>query len=113
MQMRWSLIIGAVYLLGLSLVPCSDTFNRCEERVPVAENAPYEEHSHSNDADDHCSPFCYCACCSISLNLYHFNSFTVQEPLSLSYLEEKVIWPYSDFRSSYFGSIWQPPKINA
>lgn len=108
--MRWSVIIWSVYLLGLSLVPCSDTFNRCEENVPVAQDV--QDHDHSGDTDDRCSPFCYCACCSISLNIYHFNSFTVQEPF-ISFLEEKALWTYSDSRSSYFGSIWQPPKINA
>ena len=108
--MKWSLILLSVYLLGLSLVPCSDASNRCE--APVAESTPYEEHSHSNDADDHCSPFCYCACCSISLNLYHFHPVTLQEPLFISYTQEKAIWSYSDSHSSYSGSIWQPPKIN-
>lgn len=108
--MRVFLIIWSVYLLGLSLAPCSDTLNGCE---PVEESTPYENHNHSNDADDSCTPFCHCACCSISLTVYNFNSLTVNEPLTIIIPHTEPFWTYSESHSSYFGSIWQPPKINS
>jgi len=106
--MKWLLVIWSVYLLGLSLFPCSDRTNGCEDDIAIT--LPAENHNHSEDTDDGCSPFCHCSCCSISLTVYNFGAFTLTSPLA-EFKEEGVYRPYSNFYSSYQGTIWQPPKI--
>ena len=63
--MQPSMLLFVVYLFGMALIPCQD------EQPVIAFDAPVElheanaEHDH-NDAghQDHCTPFCVCACCS-------------------------------------------------
>lgn len=94
--------------MGLALVPCSDTANSCEDNNAVS--LPVDNHNHGEDADDSCTPFCHCSCCSISLTVFNFCSFTLTQP-TVEFIEEVLYSTYSNFHSSYQGTIWQPPKI--
>lgn len=95
-----------MYMLVLSLAPCSDTME-CQEPVQtnIASYTSHENHSHEAEM---CSPFCICACCgslisfaepSASLNYLNFASLETR-PIYNSILPLEVHF-----------AIWQPPKI--
>ncbi len=106
--MKWCIRILVAYLLALSLVPCSDSPDRCEATPEAVETG---SHGHSGDDSDHCSPFCACACCGISVvaRAYHFPA--LEPPFQLKSSQEVVIHD-SFFVSSYLGNIWEPPRAS-
>lgn len=105
--------ILTIYLLGLSLMTCSDA-----EIHSSAPNSGFElahdgegTHSHNKEGDM-CSPFCSCACCGVQI----VNNMTVLN-LNFPVLTEQPVpqIPHYTpvFASSFSGSIWQPPQINS
>jgi len=108
--MKWFTIIWAIYLMVLSIVPCSDAHNRCNTSKTIA--ASEQSHQHSQDNDDVCAPFCHCSCCSLSIAIINPDFFNGNKPLA-AYPAEKVFIRDFSFLSNYYGNIWQPPKINA
>ncbi|ODS85806.1 MAG: hypothetical protein ABS46_01700 [Cytophagaceae bacterium SCN 52-12] len=107
--MKWCIRILVAYLLALSMVPCSDSPDRCGAAPETVEIAG--SHHHAGDHGDHCSPFCACACCGISMvaRAYHFPA--LQPPFQLKSSQEVVIHD-SFFVSSYLGNIWEPPRAS-
>lgn len=106
--------ILAVYMLALSLVPCSDGGGGLVTLVnhfSDVEHSIDADHDHSNDCgDDLCSPFCICSCCSSALDI------PIKLPFQLKSLPPKPIEKPSFFSSfiptSFNHSIWQPPKFS-
>ena len=100
------------YLMGMMMLPCSDAYNECrsaqqrQARVEVA-----DDHSHRSDANDNCSPFCNCSCCHTTID----NKFLTkkEEGPKPVYEELKFLFRDQSFVSNYYGSIWQPPKLNS
>ncbi len=105
--MRWKTTILLIYILGLLAVPCSDVYNTCLE---VRSQQKEIAHSHSEDKDDHCSPFCQCSCCSVSAVKFSFKMPELHTPPQLISVKNTVI-KNCQVISSYTGSIWQPPKF--
>lgn len=105
--MRWKTAILLIYILGLLAVPCSDVYNSC-----VASNSVQKEltHNHSDDNDDHCTPFCQCSCCSVSVVKFNFKMPEFNLPQHIISVKNAVIKDCQVI-SSYSGSIWQPPKF--
>jgi len=59
----------ACYMILLSFIPCSDGQSNCtvqNSTMEYLDESPQNNHSR-NCGDDHCSPFCVCSCCSISI----------------------------------------------
>ena len=109
-QMRLFAYIFSIYILALSVVPCSDASNDCKSNTTVSERI--EAHNHNSDHNDFCSPFCTCTCCSTTASLkFTPYKFRIPKPIATS----KITYPVRDFSfvSNYCGKIWQPPKINA
>lgn len=106
--MRWKSAIILFYILGLFLVPCSDAKNICETPKDLKEEVA---HNHKQDTNDSCSPFCQCACCSVSVTSFNFEIPEFGIPVQI-FSSKKVIIRDSNFVSRYSGSIWQPPKFN-
>ncbi|MFC0318723.1 MULTISPECIES: DUF6660 family protein [Olivibacter] len=106
--MKWIATILLFYFSTLFTVPCSDITNECEERRTTS----FQTHSHNQDSDDYCSPFCQCTCCSISINSFYSGFPDLTSPLKF-FSRKKVLSGNLIFFSNYRGSIWQPPKINA
>ncbi len=106
--MKWFVSILVAYLLALSLVPCADFRDRCEVTAEAAETTG--SHQHTGDDNDHCSPFCACACCGISMVAAEYSFPALEPPFQLKSSHEVVIHD-SFFVSSYLGNIWQPPRI--
>lgn len=108
--MRHLAFIFSIYLLALSLMPCSDVPD--ERQSNAAKRELIKSYSHQADRNDICSPFCTCNCCSTSVSLkfipYLIRSVKPNAGTALQY-------PIRDFTlvSNFYGNIWQPPKINA
>ena len=90
-------------MLTLSVLPCSDG-HTCE-----AENDANWSmtHEHSQDEKDHCSPFCSCACCGITINL---NKIEATEKTKITF-SNTYYFPYSfHYDFSFLKSVWRPPS---
>ena len=110
---QWVTHLLTVYLLGLSLWPCSDNAlppagsgNQSVVARVADANAglPADQHQH-----DQCSPFCSCACCAT----------TVTPPPPFLRLPGLVFLPVTVLTAAYpvdlsagpLFAIWQPPKF--
>lgn len=72
-----------------------------------------QAHNHDDDSTDACSIFCYCNCCSGNVTAPGYQlPEIVGIPISI-YFDRRMPLLNSPIISSYFGNIWQPPKINA
>jgi len=111
--MKWLVIIWTIYLAAISLLPCSDYNNRCEERPRTTQTATSQDHDHNRDSDDACTPFCHCSCCSISIAVTDIKIVPQIEAIPTFFLSKKLFWNNDSFISAYSGNIWQPPKRNA
>jgi len=111
-SMKWLVIIWTFYLVAISMLPCSDYSNRCEDR-PLTTQTSNQEHDHNRDSDDSCTPFCHCSCCSISIAFTDVSIVPHLEKTSPSFFAKKLFWNNDFFVSAYSGNIWQPPRINA
>ncbi|MGL4631961.1 MAG: DUF6660 family protein [Leadbetterella sp.] len=107
--MKISTFILVFYLLALSLVPCSDVHNECSDKRETTKLA--DQHNHENDSDDMCSPFCICNCCGISMLVLEVTPLFNIRNITFKISQKIPIHSFS-FVSSFFGSFWQPPKIN-
>lgn len=106
--MRFLVLIFSFYLLAISVLPCSDAHNDCNNSKSKTELV--QTHDHEKDANDFCSPFCNCNCCSTVAVFSHNNSY---QKTSIPDLINSEKFPSFDFLfvSNYNGNIWQPPRI--
>lgn len=95
----------SIYLMALCCLPCGDS-EECEEKAEhqIASKIEHEDHEHPLEA---CTPFCYCACCSVSV---------INQPIyRISIIGQSVqqlpIISIVRFYSGDFRSFWQPPKL--
>ncbi|MCA5003540.1 DUF6660 family protein [Sphingobacterium bovistauri] len=105
---RFLYIILSMYLLSLTVIPCSDSI------VSMCQNQIEDTHAHDNpnsaDNHDNCSPFCVCNCCKVYgvsqlLGDYFPNS-------DLKYIQSEN-YPIFDFPICHNDSldVWQPPQL--
>ncbi|MGB3065912.1 DUF6660 family protein [Sphingobacterium thalpophilum] len=107
--MRLIVFILITYILGLSFVPCSDTNLRIEETSLEMQVG----HSHTHEEDtDACSIFCYCNCCSGNITVFEYQLPRIDGIPVTIYFDNRMPVFNSTIVSNYFGTIWQPPKIN-
>lgn len=104
--MKWITGILLIYLVTLFGVPCSDSVVIHNDSI---ENTNALSHSH--DTEDYCSPFCACACCSVSIAMLKINLPEFSIPLQEFGSNKQRVKKYFAV-SNYSGSIWQPPKFN-
>lgn len=105
--MRILNFILSIIFLVLSCMPCADKEQVVSfDKVNVNNSS---KHHHDNDA---CSPLCICNCCGCQgfayNTIYAYNFFSVK-----TIIDKKVPEYKSILTSNFFGSIWQPPQINA
>ncbi len=102
--MRFFAIILSILLFYLTIMPCSDALT-CEEekRVELSQN-----HDHSKDKNDFCTPLCICQCCSTSM---------VYPDLELNQNEKlNTIFSYHalftfNYSHKYHKRVWHPPNF--
>lgn len=115
--MKWLIAFLAVFLMALNWVPCTDANNSCSTTVSTQhkdeKSGSTTSHEHGNDHDDTCSPFCTCACCGISFTNLSFNIKPSIGQTLPDFFEKQFVIRSVSFQSSFFGNIWQPPKMNA
>lgn len=107
--MKFFTVIFSIYILALSVMPCSDAYNDCKDNTEFSDNS--QSHSHKSDTNDICSPFCTCACCSVSANP-KFTPFSIK--ITKLIAVSKLSFHNREFflASNFYGNIWQPPKIS-
>ncbi|MFZ6011664.1 MAG: DUF6660 family protein [Bacteroidota bacterium] len=100
--------IFALYVLFLAVYPCSDS-NTCvdEQKAGVALIAS-DDHAHTSNEQDSCTPFCICSCCAAHIQLHKaadisFALLIHNTQLTTLYQEKPLL--------NTSNSIWQPPRI--
>ena len=98
-------ILFSVYLLGLMVLPCSESH--------AMEAGRHRSESQSQDKHDHdaelCTPFCVCGSCVTAIVLYAPIDFQLLE--SGIPFQDQVSNFYQSVTSDFHGSIWQPPQL--
>ncbi|PZR23787.1 MAG: hypothetical protein DI539_02105 [Flavobacterium psychrophilum] len=97
-------ILLTVYLLFLMAMPCSDEHESANEQNYISQSSDNSTH-----ADELCTPFCICSSCIASF--VHQPSFEFDFIIPQSVYNNRTQSFYQSVKSSFFGSIWQPPKI--
>lgn len=90
-------------------MPCADM--EIDRPIHSSKEISSKSDNHSHDKDnDTCSPFCVCNCCGNQ-------GFTYNSSCHLLFFKKIIGTKVPEYKSTitcnYFGSIWQPPQINA
>lgn len=105
--MKVAHFIFAVYILLLSVYPCSDNDTCADEQKIGITQIDTGSHHHTNSEQDLCTPFCICACCAAHIKL----TFLANTDLAGVIHNTKVITPYIEKQAlSNNNHIWQPPR---
>jgi hypothetical protein len=95
-------IILTVIIISSSAFPCMDMENLCFNEEIVLHTSLEGNHP---DAEDNCTPFCICACCSISFSADNYSSFS-----NIFNSTNSIIHYQDSYLFNPLLSIWQPPK---
>ena len=99
--------IIAIVIAGLALYPCNDANICVDDRKYSNAIVDANDHDHSRNEMDLCTPFCTCNCCCVH----------VQVPATITYdlRQEIPTSPMNSYTSLFINrltpSIWQPPKV--
>ncbi|MGO4708343.1 DUF6660 family protein [Chryseobacterium sp. 2TAF14] len=108
--MKFLRLILTIYFIALLIMPCSDVNvkSKIENHTQISLHI---EDSHSNDANDGCSPFCFCSCCQITVAAFKMEPF-LEIPLQVkTYFSKKILFHRNNIAYQVYDHIWQPPKI--
>ena len=110
---KWFTTILSLYLIGLSLWPCSDerlpVFGQESVAMVVSSESP--QTGSSNAHHDQCTPFCTCACCAATLSVLLRSSYTLS-PLINGVTISTDHFTYVPMHwADPHAAIWQPPQI--
>lgn len=113
-------ILFSIYMILLSIIPCGDgNYNFVDQLRTYAGYNTHHDHEGHNHLDDivhseshcgeeHCSPLCACACCSIVLDNTLFIEFP---PLrEFSHYSNPFNFPHQ-LSGIAIHDIWQPPIL--
>ncbi|TXF89275.1 hypothetical protein FUA23_11025 [Neolewinella aurantiaca] len=111
--MHHHILLFAVYLMALALVPCQDEYAIVAPNAPASVHAANSEHEHDDDSEhqDHCTPFCICACCGAVLDA---------PPTLLTMAEGEPLPPKGNTQPTsvpnlnpgiFASASWQPPRF--
>lgn len=93
-----------ILILAMNFKPCADELISQEPSIEVTFQKTSD---HQHEQEDGCSPFCYCACCSVRAHC-EFPDVTVP------FLSQVAV-KNPAFTSSYLHQItlpvWQPPQL--
>jgi hypothetical protein len=105
--MKFLFFFLGCYLLALSCLPCGDSNEQeIKEAITISET---NEEQH-DDCDETCTPFCACACCSVSP---FFNPIGKIQVVKTILQQPQYFHAKETGLSEVLSSIWQPPKIAA
>ena len=103
--MRIIPFILSIYVLALSIIPCSDSIT-CSDDDYNVELSQTEHSINHSDHHDFCTPFCTCACCG---TLVSAPSTDLIDEVKTS-ASGTYIFPYRfNYFFEYTEGIWHPP----
>ena len=113
--MKIAIRIFTIYILALSILPCSDGGSGIVEIVKHYFNIEHQNFSdheqHSNSCgDDNCSTFCICSCCSAAIDYPAKTTFKIKLPSSIRGLNPSFAPDMN--HTSFSTAVWQPPKFS-
>jgi hypothetical protein len=103
--MRGITFILSIFILFLSLNPCSDGKNTADQEV---EEISFN-HDHQEDTDDNCPVTCNCNCCGMTISTQLIIPFEIIEYIKIS--TQKGVEYQSTYQFDFHFSIWEPPQI--
>lgn len=105
--MKLFTFLMSFYLLGLSLLPCSDG-KECNAKTEarVSATANHQQHEHKPEA---CTPFCTCSCCAASA---FYSPLNKMQASKIVFQSEKYPLLDEDAKTDVLSSIWQPPQLS-
>ncbi|WP_345247308.1 DUF6660 family protein [Nibrella saemangeumensis] len=104
----WTYLFLSVYMLLLSVLPCTDGCLQLRSVGKVSTVAA-DHHQHEGQAtSDLCSPFCGCVCCGTVLDTPPVFSFQPVHQLPAD--GTRFAGPLLQFPSPAL-STWQPPQL--
>ncbi|MBC6995058.1 hypothetical protein QWY85_12040 [Neolewinella lacunae] len=111
--MRLLTRILSLYILLLAFVPCQDNFFLISNEAPAAVHAENPEHEHpDSEHEDHCTPFCICACCGAVLDAPPTLLTLEEEPTPLPPKGSTLPRAVQNWNpGSYANGSWQPPRF--
>ena len=99
-------IIIAIITITFSALPCDDEVAiGTQQTAVISQGSDLENNAHI----DLCSPFCSCACCTISIS----EPTNLTEILISPIIPAKELCPHYEvsFFNNYFSTIDQPPQV--
>lgn len=106
--MRFITFILSIYVLALSVVSCADDIESHSDGNKVEVSVSQDEHNHSENCTDFCSPFCTCACCGTVITLVSNLNVFETNLISLP----KYLFHYSfEYSFNYNIGVWRPPNL--
>lgn len=102
--MKYIALLLSFIIFSLSVQPCSDG-QTCEEE----NNALTQQHEHSQDEEDHCTPFCICNCCGMSMTVSKLKFISTQNTIPTFSWNFYFAFDYSHL---HLKNVWQPPRFN-
>ncbi len=109
--MKLFCFIFYIYLVFLSVLPCSDR-EECAKNNKIEQTVFAANHHQYSHQAEQCTPFCICSCCGV-------NGFELQTPL-FKFTEKKgfinkekqnSIYAFV-YSNEFTSNIWQPPKLS-
>lgn len=105
--------IFSVYILLLSLAPCSEMIEFAESLNKKPSQQVTLQNDNKTDANgENCSPFCICSCCHFS-TVYQFKTFSVTSKQIVQPVSTNPNFYQNPYAKEYKTSVWQPPKFNS
>lgn len=102
----------SLYIFLLAFIPCQDNFSLIPNEAPASVHADHPEHDpQDSEHEDHCTPFCICACCGAVLDA---------PPTLLTLEEAQPLPPKGNTQPQaikhwnpgiFADSSWQPPRF--
>lgn len=91
--------VFAIFIILLSMIPCKD-IDLCQDNC--------EKSCTNTETENYCSPFCNCDCCGTNALWYYVPKLDLKHTLVVK-IDNKFPLKIT-FCTSYFLSIWLPPK---
>ncbi|PKB18458.1 DUF6660 family protein [Flavobacterium sp. 5] len=105
--MKFTNIILSIIIVVLSCMPCADKEQGVSSVKVTITNSSKQHHE-----KDTCSPLCICNCCGCQG--FAYNTICNYNFVAIKNIIDKKLPEYkSILTSNFYGSIWQPPQINA
>lgn len=104
--MKYLAFILSLYIFVLNLAPCQDIIV-FDNGVKTAISQQVEnDHQHSNQELDFCSPFCICQCCHISATYFK----TINTKPDVAFISTQDFFFLNGTVKDFTSSILQPPR---